>query len=75
MATAYGQRPSQFLNLETDIAAWALDEACLVIGRKFENILNKGESPFEDTALSAKQGFASAPKRKIKKVKNGNPIR
>lgn len=63
------------MNLETDLAAWALDEACLMTGRKFENMLNKGENPFEDSALSVKQGFASAPKRKIKKVKNGDPIR
>lgn len=74
-STGYGCRPSDFFELETDLAKWALDEACLVTGRKFENMLQKGKNPFEDAALSAKQGFASAPKRRIKKVKNGNPIR
>ena len=76
-ASAYGKRPSDFMQLETEIAAWALDEACLMIGRKFENMLNEGKSPFEGqlTEQGKRQSFASAPKRLIKKVKDGNPIR
>jgi hypothetical protein len=71
MATAYGLRPSSFLTLETEIGAWALDEACLVTGRRFENMLNEGKNPFKDasTSPSAKQTYAPAPKRKIKTVK------
>jgi hypothetical protein len=34
------------MQLETEIGAWALDEACLMIGRKFENMLNEGKDPF-----------------------------
>lgn len=73
-ATAYGKRPSDFMQFETEIAAWALDEACLVLGRRFENMLNEGMNPFGNNAPAAK-GYASAPKGKIKKVKNGNSIR
>jgi hypothetical protein len=60
------------MQLETEIAAWALDEACLVTGRKFENMFNEGRNPFALTpALSqnGREGYASAPKRMIKKVK------
>jgi hypothetical protein len=62
------------MQFETEIAAWALDEACLVIGRKFENMLNEGKNPF-DMQMGKGQKFASAPKRNIKKVKDGNSIR
>jgi len=62
------------MQFETEIAAWALDEACLVIGRKFENMLNEGKNPFEQMT-GKNQKFASAPKRKIKKVNDGNSIR
>lgn len=68
MATAYGQRPSQFLELETDIAAWALDEACLVIGRRFENMLNEGKNPFQNTP-SGKQQYAPMANGAIKRIK------
>ena len=69
-ATAYSKRPSDFFELETEIGAWALDEACLVTGRRFENMLNEGKNPFSDQlSVGSKQKFASAPKRKIKTVK------
>lgn len=59
------------MQLETEIAAWALDEACLVIGRRFDNMLSNGEDPFSDQlSVSSNQKFASAPKRKIKIVKS-----
>lgn len=64
------------MQLETEIAAWALDEACLTLGRKFENLLNEGKNPFSDRLpVSSKQGYASAPKRLIKKVQDVNSIR
>ena len=69
-ATAYGCRPSEFFNLETEIAAWALDEACLVEGRRVENALNEGKDPFQMVSASttAQRGYAPAPKRAIKKI-------
>jgi hypothetical protein len=64
------------MQLETEIAAWALDEACLMIGRKFENMLNDGKNPFsEQLTVNSDQKFASAPKRFVKKVKDVNSIR
>lgn len=72
-----GKRASDFFpELETDIARWNLDEACLVVGRQVENAYNKGEDPWKDSGLptrstkpglykSAKQAFRKA----IKKVK------
>ena len=74
IATAYGLRPSQFLNLETEIAAWALDEACLMTGRKFENLLNEGKSPFSDLQMgrfagSEVQRYAPVASGNIKRVK------
>jgi hypothetical protein len=82
MATAYGCRPSEFFHLETEIAAWALDEACLIEGRRVENALNEGKQPFSEQAGSdqlsvnsdqssviSKQGYAPAPKRNMKRMK------
>lgn len=58
------------MQLETEIAAWALDEACLMIGRKFENLLNEGKNPFNDQlSVSDKQGYAPVAKGNIKKIK------
>ena len=75
-STAYGRRASDFMNLETEIAAWALDEACLLVGRKFENLLNEGKNPFSDQSpVISKRGYASAPKRLIKKVQDVHSIR
>jgi len=54
------------MQLETEIAAWALDEACLVIGRKFENMLNDGKNPFSDASKVEGQRSSYAP------VANGN---
>lgn len=55
------------MNLETEMAAWALDEACLLVGRKFENMLNNGNNPFGQSEMNNKRGYANAPKRLIKK--------
>ena len=66
-AAAYGKRPSDFMNLESDLAAWALDEACLMIGRKFENLLSNGINPLGQSEINNKRGYANAPKRLIKK--------
>jgi hypothetical protein len=62
------------MQLETAIAAWALDEACLMIGRKFENLLNEGKDPFDDAPLrvgsgSGTQSYAPVAKGNIKRVK------
>lgn len=58
------------MQLETEIAAWALDEACLMIGRKFENLLNEGKNPFADTQMgrSEAQSYAPVAKGNIKRV-------
>lgn len=39
-------------------------------GRAFENALNEGKDPFANVAGAPKQKYASAPKRKIKKIKS-----
>ena len=71
VATAYGNRPSDhFPHLETDLAKWTLDEQCLMTGRAFENALNEGKDPFASVAGAPKQKYASAPKRKIHKIKS-----
>lgn len=59
------------MQLETEIAAWALDEACLMIGRKFENMFNEGKNPFSgvSTSPSGKQDYAPVPKRGIRRMK------
>jgi hypothetical protein len=61
------------LTLETEIAAWVLDEACLMTGRRVENNLNNGKPPFDgfasvSTALNAKS-YRSAKNLAKKKVK------
>ncbi|MCE7919145.1 MAG: hypothetical protein DYG85_06450 [Chloroflexi bacterium CFX1] len=70
-ASAYGKSPHEFFPaLETDLAKWALDEITLITGRAFENALQEGKDPFKGSeALSSKQ-YASAPRRKIRKVKS-----
>lgn len=69
-ATGYGKRPSDFFELETDLARWILDEACMLEGRRIENLLNKGEDPFGNSLLkTGGQKYASAPKQLIKKRK------
>lgn len=45
-ATAYGRRPSEFFEFETELAAWQLDEACLIVGRRVEKNLNENKEPF-----------------------------
>jgi len=71
-ATAYGKRPSDFVQLETEIGAWALDEACLVIGRRFENMLSEGKNPFSDQSSvnsGTRRGYRSAARHGMKRVK------
>lgn len=72
-ATGYGNRPSDFFpELETDLAKWFINETCLMTGRMIENALNEGKEPFAETGQRAKvKGkYASAPKRKIHKIKS-----
>lgn len=71
MAEAYGRRPSDFFEFETDLAAWALDEACLLTGRMVEKELQEGKEPFGKTKTEGKK-YASAKKvGKIKKMDLG----
>jgi len=56
---------------ETELAAWQLDEACLVVGRQVENNLSNGKDAFagfEETGLigAIKRGYRSA-KNLVKK--------
>jgi hypothetical protein len=70
LAKAFGQRPSGFLHLESDLAAWQLDEACLVAGIEIENEIQRGDDPFErraqDGAASGYRSTAGLPRRKGK---------
>ncbi len=69
MATTYGKRPSQFFQLETEIAEWQLDEACLIVGLECEAEIAKGSNPFGSAnAILSSGKYASAPKERIRKV-------
>lgn len=73
-ATAYGCRPSDFFTLETELAAWQLDEACLMVGRRVENNLNNNKDAFagfEGTGIlgAVKRGYQSAKQFVKKKIK------
>jgi hypothetical protein len=74
-ATAYGYKPSDFFTLETDMAAWQLDEACLLVGRRVEKNLNEGKDAFAgfgDAGLmgTVKRGYRSAKQFVKKKMKS-----
>ena len=71
IATAYGQRASDFVQLETEIGAWYLDEACLAIGRRFENMLNEGKNPFTLTPPSpdGRGSYRPAANSRMKRMK------
>jgi hypothetical protein len=63
-----GQRASDFFpDLETDIARWNLDEACLVVGRQIENAYNKGEDPWRETR-AARPGLYKSAKQAVRKA-------
>ena len=69
-STAYGKRPSDFMQLETEIAAWALDEACLIVGRRYENMLNEGKNPFSNSSkVEGQKSYAPVPKKGMKRMK------
>lgn len=67
-STGYGCRPSDFFELETDLAKWSLNEACLVIGRRFENMLNEGKNPFSSPSVGRGR-YAPVANGKIRKIK------
>ena len=67
-ATAYGIRASEFFDLETDLGRWSLDEACLMVGRQFENEINKGKNPFASEEDVKKQ-YKTVPRNLVKKKK------
>lgn len=69
-ATAYGIRPSNIFKFETEIGAWVFDEACLLIGRKFEKLLNDGKNPFENIPnFEGQRSYAPIANGNIKRVK------
>jgi hypothetical protein len=69
-ATAYGLRPSEIVGgLQTELGCWYLDEACLVIGRRFQKMIDEGKDPFAHEGAVKSGTFRSAKGRKIKKVK------
>jgi hypothetical protein len=68
LATGYGQRPSEIVGgLETDLGRWYLDEACLLMGRRIEKLMNEGKDPFDDGVKTGK--FRSTKGLAKKKVK------
>lgn len=72
LATTYKSRPSDFFRLETELAAWQLDEACLIIGRRVENNLQQNKVPFDGLTMpaeTASQGYRSTSHIPAKKVK------
>jgi hypothetical protein len=66
-ATAYGCRPSDFFSFETDMAAWQLDEACLMIGRRVENNINNGKDMW--AGFGSEPGLLGAVKRGYRSAK------
>jgi hypothetical protein len=72
-ATAYGCKPSDFFSLDTELAAWQLDEACLIIGRRVERNLNEGKDAFAGFGggfvNAVKRGYRSAKQFVKKKMK------
>lgn len=51
LGAAYGQRPSAIARIEDEWAAFQLDSACLVIGRKVENALRENEAKDKKSRL------------------------
>jgi hypothetical protein len=63
-------RPSQFLHLETELAAWMLDEACLVVGRQFQHEIDQGRDPFVNNSAPPGQRYRSiSGGKKLRRVK------
>jgi hypothetical protein len=54
LASAYGGRPSDFFEIETELGAFQLDEACLRVGRHIENNVNNNKPAFEGLGTSGK---------------------
>jgi hypothetical protein len=69
MATAYGNRPSDYFKFETEIGAWVFDEACLITGRQIENEVNEGKPPFSEKSSNSRSAYAPAAKANMKRVK------
>ena len=60
------------MRCETEIGAWTLDEATLVLGRTWERMISEGQDPFEIQNSEFRiQNFRSVkndPRRKVKKA-------
>lgn len=75
VANAYGCKPSDYFELETEMAEWQLNEACLLVGRRVENNLNNGKDMWfgfgKDKSLlgTLKRGYRSARQLVRKKMK------
>jgi hypothetical protein len=53
------------------MAAWALDEACLMVGRRVENNLAQDKPPFDGFELPAEKmanGYKSTGHKPVKKA-------
>lgn len=70
VAEAYGKRPSELLNMKTALGAWQFDEACLMIGRRYENMLNEGKNPFGNfSKVEGQKSYSPMPKQGMKRMK------
>jgi hypothetical protein len=64
-------RPSDIFHCETELAAWQLDEACLITGRRVENNIQQNKLPFDGLdipATTTPNGYRSTSHIAAKKV-------
>ena len=70
LASAYGLRPSDFFEFETELGAFQLDEACLIVGRRIEHNVSEGKPAFEGLGSgSVKREYRSVKHLAKKTVK------
>lgn len=71
VASAYDFRPSDLFDLETELGAFQLDEACLLVGRHVERNLHDGKPAFEGliAQTNLKREYRSVKHLAKKKVK------
>jgi len=76
LAEAYGPRPSQRLQLQTEWAAYQFDEACLMAGRAAEKaaLENRNQFPAGNGHKPGKTRFRSLRGMATKKVKVKNGV-
>ncbi len=59
------------MRLETDMAAWVLDETCMIVGRKVEHLLSEKKNPFESATKQYASATASGKTKRMKVPENG----